>query len=354
MGVESSLSDGKIGDLIASPDGANVLQNRKGFRERVLILGTGISGVSVARELLSDGNYDVQHWTDPSFPAASPVAAAFWYPVCATSDKMREWAESTFADLQQLSETAPDAGVTMTPTRDLHRKERAEPDWISLVPDFRHAQKNELPPGFIDAYHLTVPVANTRFFLKFLMAQNLARGVKVEGRKIEDIEEAFSEYDIVVNTTGLGSRMINGIKDEAVVPVRGQLVRVQNPGIREIVMDEDRPDAVYFCPRPSPDGSQDDLILGGTFERGETSLIPDPVTAQRIIDGCAEFYGAIRNAKILDHLVGLRPMREGDGIRVHAQTRPDGKRRIDNIGHGGSGYTIYKGCAEDAVKLIVG
>jgi D-amino-acid oxidase len=57
----------------------------------------------------------------------------------------------------------------------------------------------------------------------------------------------------------------------------------------------------------------------------------------------------VRDARILEHQVGLRPMR--DVVRVEAQTL-DGARLVHNYGHGGTGVGLSWGCAREVAALV--
>jgi D-amino-acid oxidase len=72
----------------------------------------------------------------------------------------------------------------------------------------------------------------------------------------------------VFNCTGLGPRAL--VADEEVTPVKGQLTfLLPQPEIDYITL----PDGpLYMFPR------SDGILLGGTFERGNWSLEPDPET----------------------------------------------------------------------------
>ena len=84
---------------------------------------------------------------------------------------------------------------------------------------------------------------------------------------------------MVVNCVGLGAREL--VDDASMEPIRGQIVRVRNPGLERFVLDEENPEGVtYIVPR------SDDCILGGTAEEGEWDLEPDPETAAGILRRC--------------------------------------------------------------------
>ena len=57
----------------------------------------------------------------------------------------------------------------------------------------------------------------------------------------------------------------------------------------------------------------------------------------------------MRDARILEHQVGLRPVR--GVVRVEAQ--PLGAARlVHNYGHGGTGVGLSWGCAREVVALV--
>jgi len=128
-------------------------------------------------------------------------------------------------------------------------------------------------------------------------------------------------------------------------PIRGQVVRVRNPGLERFILDEDDPKGVtYIIPRSH------DCILGGTADEGEWDLEPDPETASGILDRCTRLEPRLADAEILEHRVGLRPGRPT--IRLELENDPDRVTRIHNYGHGGSGITLSWGCAEETLRLV--
>jgi D-amino-acid oxidase len=57
----------------------------------------------------------------------------------------------------------------------------------------------------------------------------------------------------------------------------------------------------------------------------------------------------VRDARILEHQVGLRPVR--DVVRVEAQTY-GAARLVHNYGHGGTGVGLSWGCAREVAALV--
>lgn len=145
-----------------------------------------------------------------------------------------------------------------------------------------------------------------------------------------------------MNCSGLGSKQLAG--DEGVYPIRGQIVWTERLPIDRVILDEDESRGVtYIVPRST------DCILGGTAQPGNWSLEPDMATAEAIIERCARLAPEVLGARVLEHLVGLRPGR--DALRLEAERRGNGLV-MHNYGHGGAGITLSWGCADDVADLV--
>jgi D-amino-acid oxidase len=151
---------------------------------------------------------------------------------------------------------------------------------------------------------------------------------------------------LVVCCPGLGARELVG--DESVVPVRGRVVIVRRPpGLGDRLFGWVEGQRLsYIIPR------RDGVLLGGTYEPGETSLTSDPSAAAEIQRRCAEVEPSLAAAEVLAERVGLRPVRPA--VRLELEERPGGRAVVHNYGHGGSGYSLSWGCAEEVAELARG
>ncbi|HEV2150128.1 MAG TPA: FAD-dependent oxidoreductase [Longimicrobiaceae bacterium] len=308
-----------------------------------LVLGGGVIGLSAAVRLQEAGRR-VRLWAaEAPEDTVSAVAGAFWYPYRAyPAERVDAWGRRTFGVLAELA-TVPDAGVRMLPALELWRRPVADPSWRGAVPDFRHARPDELPPGFAQGWAFTVPTADMPAYLRWLAARFHAAGGVTERRRVGSLAEARAACPVVLNCTGLGAREVAG--DAATFPIRGQVVRVENPGLRRILLDEEHPEGLtYVIPR-----SERECVLGGTADEGAWDATPDPRVAERILRLCAELEPRLAGARILEHRVGLRPGRPA--VRLETEAFPDGTRVVHCYGHGGSGLTLSWGCAEEAAAL---
>jgi D-amino-acid oxidase len=267
------------------------------------------------------------------------VAAAIWYPYKAyPEDRVLFWGSRTFEVFEKLSGT-PESGILMREGVEIWSRPVPDPWWARAVPGVRRCKEDELPPGYLDGHAFTVPIVEMPIYLAYLMDRFAAAGGSVQMRTLSSLDEADAR--VVVNCVGLGARDL--VDDVSMEPIRGQIVRVRNPGIVRFVLDGENPEGVtYIVPRSG------DCILGGTAEEGAWDLEPDPETAACILRRCTHLEPRLEGAEVLEHKVGLRPGRAE--IRLEREDGPI--PRIHNYGHGGSGITLSWGCAEETLRLV--
>lgn len=309
----------------------------------VTVIGCGVIGLTTAVRLREAG-FDAGILT-AAMPheTTSSVAAAIWYPYKAyPEDRVLDWGRRTFEVFEGLSRT-PGSGVYMREGAELYREPAPEPWWRSAVPGVRRCEGDELPAGRRGGHAFTVPVIEMPVYLDYLLERFAASGGEVERKTVSSLEEVVGMGRVVVNCAGLGAREL--ANDEKVIPIRGQIVRVRNPGIEMFWLDEDNPEGVtYIVPRTK------DCILGGTAEEGSWDLEPDPKTAEDILRRCAELEPGLADAEVLKHRVGLRPGRAE--VRLKREMLANGVPCVHNYGHGGSGVTLSWGCADEALRLV--
>jgi D-amino-acid oxidase len=304
-----------------------------------VVVGCGVIGLTAAICLREAG-------LDAGIVAAelppgttSSVAAAIWYPYKAyPEDRVLSWSSRTFEVFEKLSGT-PESGVLMREGVEIWRQPVPDPWWTGAVPGVRRCIEDELPPSYLDGHAFGAPIVEMPIYLDYLMDRFGAAGGSVHRRTLSSLDEV--DADVVVNCVGLGARDL--VDDVSMEPIRGQIVRVRNPGIERFVLDEDNPEGVtYIVPRSG------DCILGGTAEEGAWDLEPDPETAADILRRCTHLEPRLTGAEVLEHRVGLRPGRPEIRLEREDGTIP----RIHNYGHGGSGITLSWGCAEETLRLV--
>jgi D-amino-acid oxidase len=307
----------------------------------VVVVGCGVIGLTAAVRLREAG-LDARIVTAELPPeTTSSVAAAIWYPYKAyPENRVLSWGGRTFEVFEELSNHSG-SGVLMREGVEIWHEEVPDAWWASAVPGVRRCREEELPPGYRDGHAFVAPVVEMPIYLNYLMDRFTAAGGSIEQRALSSLDDV--DAHVVVNCVGLGARELVG--DTSMEPIRGQIVRVSNPGLEHFVLDEENPEGVtYIVPRSA------DCILGGTADEGMWDLEPDPETAAGILRRCTALEPRLRSAEVLEHRVGLRPGRPA--IRLEREDVAGGIPRIHNYGHGGSGITLSWGCAEETLRLV--
>ncbi|MFI2609423.1 FAD-dependent oxidoreductase [Kitasatospora sp. NPDC018619] len=309
----------------------------------VVVVGSGIIGLTTAVRLQEKGFRVVVVTADGPLSTTSAVAAAVWFPVATGTDqRVADWSATAFAEFaRQAGQGVP--GVSMRSTRMLAHERQPEglPWWGHAVPDLRRLTAAERGPACADGWSFTAPAVEMPLYLPWLLGRFVDNGGEIVHRRLDVLDQARVWAPVVVNATGIGARQL--CEDRAVHPVRGQLVLVRNPGLPSSTRIQDDPSGyTYVHPRST------DVVLGGTFEPDDWNTAPDPATAEAILARCTAHVPELRGARVIDHVVGLRPARHG-GPRLEADG--DG-RTVHTYGHGGAGVTLSWGCADAAAALV--
>ena len=305
----------------------------------ILVIGCGVAGLSCARLLQAEG-HRVRIWAATQSPrTTSDIAAAFWYPYRVyPEERVAGWARDSFAAFARLRES--DAGVlTRSAIELLH--EPAETSWSAALPGARAARPEELPTGFEHGQVFDSYVIETPRYLPWLRRTFLDAGGTIEVKKLATLREALGHAEVIVHCSGLGAREL--ADDPRMQPVRGQLVRLKNPGLDRVIIDEQSGSITYVVPRSG------DVILGGTSDEGEEELASSGAATEAILARCLALEPRLRDVPILGTQVGLRPCRAE--VRVEREEL-DGTPVIHNYGHGGAGITLSWGCAMEALSLL--
>lgn len=313
---------------------------------QIVVVGAGIIGLTAAIRLLEAGHGVRVVAAEPPSSTTSAIAAAVWFPThVGPPERVSSWAADTFAVLAGQAERGV-PGLVMRESLQLYRTPPGEPAWTTALDSVRAATAEELPEGYAYGLRFTVPLAEMPLYLPWLQRRMLDLGGTFTAHRVRTLDEAAAAADVVVNCTGLGARALVG--DRSVHPVRGRIVRVTNPGLSLSVRDEDHPAGrAYVHPRTR------DCILGGTLDVGAWDTSVDLAAGDAIVERCRDLVPELRDARVLEHVVGLRPGRPT--VRLEEdEPLASGARVIHDYGHGGAGITLGWGCAGEVVSLVEG
>ena len=270
---------------------------------KISIAGAGVAGLTCG-VVLAERGHDVTIVAS-EIGVTSRAAAAVWLPYdCAPEESVNAWALVTFERLVELTRER-DSGVSLIELRCL---DVPLPAWIVALGK--------------------LPLMETPTYLDYL--QRRFRGELRLGVALRSLDELPG--DIIVNCTGVGARVL--AHDDEVEPHRGQVLVVDKLDLPAALVHETS--LAYAIPRAS------DAVLGGTNDASD-DLAPRAEDTAKILAICREYLGV--TGRVREVKVGLRPFRRG-GVRLER----DG-RIIHNYGHGGSGFTVSWGCAEQVATL---
>jgi D-amino-acid oxidase len=308
---------------------------------QVTVVGAGVVGLTAALALTEAG-HDVHVVAAVTGQATtSGAAGAIWLPFRAGPPAaVNRWAARTRDWLETLAAIEPDAGVDLLDVVLLD--DGARPWWADAVGPLARAPAPIT--GAPAAWRFRAPRIDPRLHLPWLAAR-LPRAV--EQARVTRLADVPG--DAVVNATGLGARALTG--DTALIGVYGQVL-VTEPGALDagVSISDDRDDDALFytIPRASRPGLAAEVVIGGCAlpRPDDDPLVPDAAIRARVERHAAAL--GLRPGAVLRERAGLRPVRP----EVRVERDPHDPRVIHDYGHGGAGYTLARGCAEDVVALL--
>ena len=311
------------------------------MERRVAIVGAGVSGLTCG-VLFAEREYRTAIFAEETAQrTTSAAAAAVWFPYDAEpADAVIAWALETYKLLVDLARERGN-GASIIELRQFSRTGEIQiPQWAIRL-GARQINRDEVLPAFTHGFMMNVPLMDTTIYLDYLARRFLAAGGEINGNvrfgKLEDVSPAF---DLVINCAGIGAREL--VQDIDLKPHRGQVAIVQKIDNLSCAIVCDDPPLMYAIPRTN------DCVFGGTNEISG-NLDADPTATARILDECSRVL-KIDNPTVLAERVGLRPFRKL-GVRLERGRLRDGRMVIHNYGHGGSGFTLSWGCAEDVFEM---
>jgi len=307
--------------------------------KNIAVIGAGISGMSSALLLAEKGHqlHIISKGFSPDI--TSNRAAAFWFPYHIRNDKRGiGWCLKSFEYYK--AHCSNETGISMKKLVKAVKNNTGDEDsWLDFMPvnSVKLLKDSEAPKGYDTAYETYVPLIETQIFLPWIYKELENKNASFTKAEITDLSAVGKEYDMVINCSALGARAL--CNDTSVIPVRGQVVLLE-PGFPDhIFLDNQTP--AYIVPR------KDATIVGGTYEENVFEERTEEESLKDILTRAYSVFEGLDERKIIGNWAGLRPFRPQVRLEREADTNI-----IHNYGHGGSGYTLAFGCAEDVVKLV--
>ncbi len=255
-----------------------------GSPERVAVLGCGVMGLSAAR-LLQQRGVPVKIYTKATPPeTTSNWSGAQWWPTSThDDDKVDDAFRQDYIQVVKRAyrlmqnyvgerhgvEWRPNFFVDDNPFRDRLTLSATGP-LLETQPEFRDLGpgQHSLPWKYVRHFQSMMMEPNR--YLRTLLEEFYLSGGALERRELRSFQDV--PEGIVYNCLGLGAREVAG--DATLIPIRGQLVvLLPQPDLNYNLLAG----GSYLFPR------KDGILLGGTFDRGVETTVPDPAITARIL-----------------------------------------------------------------------
>ena len=265
------------------------------------VVGCGVVGLSTAR-LLQQRGYTVSIYTKAMPPdTTSNVAGGLWDPVTiydhdrVTPEFRRQFGiAGQFAFRRYQSLAGERYGVRWLASYSLsengpHGLPGPDSPYSAiepLYPEAKQLTREENPFHVRYAFRRDSMLIEPAIYLRALLDDFFIAGGRIAIREFGEARDLMSlREDLIFNCTGLGARAL--FHDEELIPVRGQLTfLLPQPEIDYMTVG---PGDIYMFPR------HDGILLGGSHERGDSRLEPDPATRERVLRENAALFDGMRS-----------------------------------------------------------
>ncbi|KAF5374960.1 hypothetical protein D9758_000239 [Tetrapyrgos nigripes] len=349
----------------------------------VLVCGFGVIGLTSAIRLLQ-GGYKVivvaEHLPgDPLTAIYASTAAGAHHLSFAADDDARQQAldRRTFDLMWEEERTEGEASALMKLRQVEYYATEGETHlkFYESMPDFRVHSKDELKPFATHTVSFTSLTMDTTPYLHKLVKIFNNLGGTVHRKSLNSLRDALEfeqEPFAIVNCSGLGSLKLGDVMDAEMFPVRGQVVVLNAPWVKEgrtrqvgNLAGGEGGERTYIIPRRSGQ-----VIIGGTREYNDWNAEPVPETSLDIKRRALEIFPELvppesqlerppvpedLNSIVIREVVGFRPARKS-GLRLERGHDLDVEGRlitvVHNYGHAGAGWQSCWGCAEEVVAIL--
>ncbi len=263
-----------------------------GPADRAAVVGCGAVGLATARLLQRRGAAVTIYARDVPPNTTSNIAGAQWGPfsvfergktTAVFDDQFSRAARLAWRMFQELPGST--YGIRWIENYSMGDTPNEGPldspfyvNGVDLRPD-----EHPFPARYVRRF--TTMLIEPPIYLTAMLRDFLVAGGRLVVRDLGSRDELIAlDEPVIFNCTGLGAKAL--FADEELTPVKGQLTfLLPQPEIDYITLTDG---PLYMFPR------SDGILLGGTFERGNWSLEPDPEIEKRIVEGHRRFFEGMR------------------------------------------------------------
>jgi D-amino-acid oxidase len=232
-----------------------------------------------------------------------------------------------------------------------------------------------LQQGYKHAWFFQAPIVDSPAMLDHMLEEvkrHANADVDVEtGDYYESIEHVLETArslgcNRVLNATGLGAGAL--CRDDQMVGARGILLHydrkscVRTMDIQATEHGEMVNDAVVIAEEGTWGSSEmpsyiiprgNILVVGGSYLEGDAEPTIRPHEEARLLENARHLGIDTTQSHPISSWTGFRPYRRTSRLEIDTQHSTDDLRLVHSYGYGGSGWTVYTGCAKDATDLLL-
>ncbi len=320
---------------------------------RVIIVGAGIIGMTVAVKLL-ENQFDVTIVTkDNPLKTNSDSAVATWYAPDDSRLYLQQLCLDSLPYFDELSKTVG-SGVKRIPIvyffknqEDFEKSRWARASWKKLL-----QISDELPDNFVKndtftkAVSAYIPQIDMNIYRPFMLKNFEQFGGKLQMTKVHSLLDLADNADILINCAGWEAKHL--VPDDEVYPVRGQIeIAVDAKNINQKYSVNIESIDAYAIFRPF----SNDWVFGTTRKENDCTQENRETDIREIINKIRPFFPEITSLKTYSK-VGVRCGRKL--VRVeHELIKNNQGQQIPLIhcyGHGGSGVSASWASADEVLK----
>lgn len=328
---------------------------------QVAVVGAGVIGTSVALHLAQSyqDQYSITIIADKLTPdTTSDKAVGMVIPFDVTPlggsvdgiGDPAQWLRDTISHIKSLYDSPEGGEMGISLVHGIvanDSEDGAIPWWVEQTIGFQMLSQEDgaklnVPEQYKTIVSFGAYIVDGRIYLPRLMDKFRQLGGRVLQRKVTNLSELHN-YNVIINCTGLGSYSL--VPDTTMYPIRGDIVSVEAPWVKEFAILHSSNDITTIYPRSH------DVVLGVTAVSNDWSEESCPTTSANIIEKCSKVVPSLANAKVRKTWRCLRPGRPK--IRLCCdETTPEEPIVIHCYGHEAKGVSFHWGCAVEVRKLV--
>ncbi|XP_047995991.1 D-amino-acid oxidase-like [Leguminivora glycinivorella] len=320
---------------------------------KIGVIGAGINGITCALRIKETyPNFEVAVLSEQFSPdTTGDGSGGLWYPYCCGNtpgDLLLKWGGETYKFLHSCW-LKGGHNVTMGPVYCLSKEHSTGTlAWASTVFGFRELEQKQLEylnrlysGDYISGHTFTTFVVHTTYIRHDTQIAQPTYQAKVQssaGRAI---------HQVTVDTRGSQLRLEVSQSEEPTHHDYDRMIdsiKYIKPRIYRTNVDISPKRTIFINILLLPIGSWDFLR-----DFGELRALTVTYNLTQILNSIKNKDFLFQDAKVVKHWTGLRPGR--DQVRLETEI-VDGKLVIHNYGHGGSGVTLFWGCASNVLDLL--